>query len=155
MSGRVWSEAERKTFAAMRLTGATALQIGLAIGRSSAAVIGHGHRLKMSLDAVGQQARRVRLPVVGTTVPIDPRIAAFEDLPAAPGARRLSIVGLTGTTCRWPLGDPLAPNFSFCGAGCAVEKAYCGHHHEIAHPPRAAAKAAYVWKKSLGKRPEV
>lgn len=48
---------------------------------------------------------------------------------ALPSSRPCSLVDLTGTACRWPLGDPTEPDFRFCGGICAPEDTYCAEHH--------------------------
>lgn len=45
----------------------------------------------------------------------------------------VTLLGLTPTTCRWPLGDPRSPDFGFCGAPCTIEHPYCSSHMELAH----------------------
>jgi hypothetical protein len=59
---------------------------------------------------------------------------------AAPESRMLSLLELNSTTCRWPIGDPQAKLFHFCGAD--VEKpgahVYCAFHNRLAWQPRAA-----------------
>lgn len=43
---------------------------------------------------------------------------------------KCSIMGLTNANCHWPLGDPIEPNFAFCG--CPVVKApYCNFHYRM------------------------
>lgn len=38
--------------------------------------------------------------------------------------------------CKWPIGDPRAPDFIFCGAPRKPGKgSYCAHHHKIAYTP--------------------
>ncbi len=40
-------------------------------------------------------------------------------------------------TCKWPNGDPLSEEFSFCGNDCADTGPYCGYHSRIAFQPAA------------------
>lgn len=35
---------------------------------------------------------------------------------------------LSDRTCRWPIGDPRAPGFGFCGHECRPELPYCEYH---------------------------
>jgi GcrA cell cycle regulator len=39
-----------------------------------------------------------------------------------------AVNGLAPGDCRWPLGDPLAPDFRFCCAPAVENRPYCGHH---------------------------
>lgn len=58
---------------------------------------------------------------------------------AIPASRRVSIGELTFSSCRWPLGDPRAEDFSFCGADRVNpyddSNAYCAGHAVIAYRP--------------------
>lgn len=49
------------------------------------------------------------------------------ELPHAPTGR-----------CRWPLGDPLKPGFSFCGKRC--EGTYCRGHDQLAWLPESRSR---------------
>jgi GcrA cell cycle regulator len=39
-----------------------------------------------------------------------------------------ALAALEETACRWPIGDPSKPSFSFCGAGRVGRAAYCRRH---------------------------
>ncbi len=52
-----------------------------------------------------------------------------------PISRRISIMELREGTCRWPMGDPLAPDFVFCGGDCDVGRPYCAAHANVAFQP--------------------
>ena len=54
-----------------------------------------------------------------------------------PISRRLQLVQLSERTCKWPNGDPLAEDFSFCGNDCADTGPYCAYHARIAFQPAA------------------
>jgi GcrA cell cycle regulator len=45
-----------------------------------------------------------------------------------PPAQRRSFLDLSSRTCRWPVGDPSAGDFFFCGAPPLVGKPYCAEH---------------------------
>ena len=47
------------------------------------------------------------------------------------------VMALNSRTCRWPIGDPKADTFSFCG--CAATDVYCDRHKARAHNPRTPA----------------
>jgi len=47
---------------------------------------------------------------------------------AIPHAQRRSLLELTDDTCRWPVGDPCAAGFFFCGAPPLPGKPYCAAH---------------------------
>ena len=54
-----------------------------------------------------------------------------------PISRRLKLVQLSERTCKWPNGDSLSEDFSFCGNNCADTGPYCGYHARIAYQPAA------------------
>ena len=54
-----------------------------------------------------------------------------------PISRRLQLVQLSENTCKWPNGDPLSEDFSFCGNDAAETGPYCGYHSKIAFQPAA------------------
>lgn len=54
-----------------------------------------------------------------------------------PISRRLKLVQLSERTCKWPNGDPLTEDFSFCGNDCADTGPYCSYHARIAYQPAA------------------
>lgn len=48
----------------------------------------------------------------------------------------ISLMALTATTCRWPIGEVTQPGFGFCGQEIASHPVYCDHHAKIAQAPR-------------------
>lgn len=69
----------------------------------------------------------------------------IDDLPI-PEDQRRSILELTTETCRWPIGDPSAPDFYFCGGQAVHGYPYCQHHVRFAYrmepPPSQRLEAA-------------
>jgi GcrA cell cycle regulator len=62
-------------------------------------------------------------------------------LPPAPppheAALMLSLRQLRADQCHWPIGDPKAADFGFCGCKKAPGVPYCEHHAAIAYNPAA------------------
>jgi GcrA cell cycle regulator len=50
-----------------------------------------------------------------------------------PEDQRLSLLQLTEHTCKWPIGDPLKPDFYFCGQHSLDGKPYCTFHSARAY----------------------
>ncbi|MEO6012643.1 MAG: GcrA family cell cycle regulator [Devosia sp.] len=50
-----------------------------------------------------------------------------------PEDQRLSLLELNEHTCKWPIGDPLTPNFYFCGQHSEEAKPYCEFHSRRAY----------------------
>ncbi len=82
--------------------------------------------LQMQFDAepVAQQQLR---PTSDVVVPI---------------SRRLHLVELSERTCKWPNGDPLSEDFSFCGNDSKDSGPYCSYHSRVAFQPVAERRRA-------------
>ena len=52
-----------------------------------------------------------------------------------PISRRLQLIELSERTCKWPNGDPLSEDFSFCGNDAAEAGPYCTYHARVAFQP--------------------
>jgi hypothetical protein len=54
-----------------------------------------------------------------------------------PMSQRLSLLELTEATCHWPIGDPLSPDFFFCGGKVLTGLPYCAvtRASPISRPP--------------------
>jgi GcrA cell cycle regulator len=51
----------------------------------------------------------------------------------APEHQRKTLLELEEHHCRWPINDPLGPDFHFCGAEANVGSVYCPTHHARAY----------------------
>lgn len=49
-----------------------------------------------------------------------------------PEAERLTLLQLSEKTCKWPIGDPLQPDFHFCGRDSKDDAPYCEFHSKKA-----------------------
>ncbi len=86
-----------------------------------------------------QPAPSVRGNVALAVQPMDEAYAIVEydtrtDV-VVPMSRRVSIMELRESVCKWPMGDPTAEDFVFCGADCRVGKPYCEAHARVAYQP--------------------
>ena len=54
--------------------------------------------------------------------------------------RRVTIMDLRESMCRWPIGDPTAPDFHYCGDRSITGLPYCTTHAQIASQPAAERK---------------
>jgi GcrA cell cycle regulator len=50
-----------------------------------------------------------------------------------PVEKRLNLLQLSEETCKWPIGDPLTPDFYFCGQHSNDGKPYCEFHSRRAY----------------------
>lgn len=63
-----------------------------------------------------------------------PQQVPFEDL-VVPISLKVSLLALTEQMCKWPLGDPGAENFHFCGHRNFNGLPYCEYHSRVAYQP--------------------
>jgi GcrA cell cycle regulator len=50
-----------------------------------------------------------------------------------PVEERLGLLALNEQTCKWPIGDPMNPDFHFCGRESLEAKPYCDFHSRKAY----------------------
>jgi GcrA cell cycle regulator len=75
--------------------------------------------LNTDVDAVAFQEVDIR-PIEDVVVPI---------------SKKLKLVELGENTCKWPIGDPMADDFHFCGNDSADSAPYCKYHSKLAYQP--------------------
>lgn len=85
--------------------------------------------------------------------------AVDTDLPSDSSSFACTLLDLTSTTCRWPIGDPPTPEFHFCGAPTSadVNCPYCQRHADIAYQgnERRETQAQTAWRMQQKRRAEV
>lgn len=57
------------------------------------------------------------------------------DSVVVPMSRELTLTDLNESTCKWPIGDPMAEDFNFCGNGVKEGCPYCAYHAKLAFQP--------------------
>jgi GcrA cell cycle regulator len=129
--------------------GLTCSQIAREIGMTRNAVIGKLNRLGLSKprNPAVAQARRDARPVrtrlqtrwTAFTVP-DQRTLLRDAFPQAPAAdipihngRGCTFLELAQGRCRWPINDPRAENFHYCGNEASAGLSYCAGHARLAY----------------------
>jgi GcrA cell cycle regulator len=68
------------------------------------------------------------------------QVAPEANVLVMPVARKLSLVQLSEKTCRWPVGDPMAAEFHFCGHEVREASPYCAYHSRLAFQPASERK---------------
>ena len=76
------------------------------------------------MPQVQAQPRQLALP--------EPKPLRLVDLPKD---GRITILHLSDKTCKWPIGDPGAEDFCFCGHGPRDGSPYCEYHARLAYQP--------------------
>jgi GcrA cell cycle regulator len=147
MSQAGWSDGRVTTLKSLWRGGQSASQIAKTLGGVTRnAVIGKIHRLGLSGRAAPSQPARARVArpprPAAAARPQRPKVpAAIVAAPAAPeepGAIA-SMTALGAHTCRWPIGDPKAQDFSFCGR--LANGPYCPAHKAQAVRPGTTWRA--------------
>lgn len=156
-----WNDERVELLKKLWSEGLSASQIASELGEVTRnAVIGKVHRLGLSGRAKaapapvrprtkasrpeGQEARPHRPATIGNTALAQEPEEAPEEAPAPapettatvlPMAQRCTIMNLTESTCRWPMGEPGTESFHFCGGKSNPGMPYCAHHARIAYQP--------------------
>lgn len=159
-----WTDERVELLKKLWSEGLSASQIATQLGGVSRnAVIGKVHRLKLSARGrtSSAQPRAKKAPAasnggkttsrptrtVTATIGATALAAQFDAEPVArqvlrpvenvviPISRKLALIELTERTCKWPNGDPLAEDFSFCGNEAGESGPYCGYHAKVAYQP--------------------
>ena len=140
-----WTEDRAALARAMWLEGQTGAQIAKRLGVSRSSVMGKLHRLRLppraSRKAPLHRARSPSSPA--HSVRRKPRLAPYEAPPPnielAPcvleSGEAATVLTLTKSMCRYPIGDPAQAGFAFCGRD-SVRGAYCLHHASRAYRVR-------------------
>jgi len=149
-----WSPERVEQLRNFVVAGLTCSQIAAEIGVTRNAVIGKIHRLGLSPGRpaavparlcpprgrpprLPSQRRLLRLQAKATFL-ADPTAAhnAFVD-----SARRCSLLELAQGKCRWPISDPRARDFAFCGNDAISGLSYCAGHARMAYQSPARRRA--------------
>lgn len=92
------------------------------------------HISRPTVASVGATALASNVDVVSSALPNPARHVESVTLPIS---RMLSLIQLNERTCKWPIGDPLQPDFHFCGNDAAETGPYCRYHAKLAFQPAA------------------
>lgn len=144
MTSRDWTQDRTERLKRLWLNGLSASQLARKLGGvSRSAVLGKLHRLGLT-GRGGAPRPLVRKVASGptTTRKAAPtqsraaaRVAVSKPSPAEPGLVR-DLAALGPGDCRWPIGDPASPDFSFCGRPTLRSEPYCPGHDRAAHARR-------------------
>lgn len=147
-----WNEERVALLRKLWAEGLSASQIAKQLGGVTRnAVIGKVHRLGLAGRATPSRpakrpVRASRPRIVGTTAPrIRPAVAApatpmpeLEPVRLADG-NTVSVLTLTESMCKFPIGDPNDADFAFCGRA-ASSGAYCADHARVTYQPSQAKR---------------
>lgn len=159
-----WSDERKAEVKRLWIEGKSAAEIAKTLGATSrSAIIGIVHRMGLSKcgrEGISPPGPKLRAPKVVSNarfynglsatmkvkkpVPVvhgDP--SKLNPEPVAPYRAKAEVLTptatiftLSGHVCKWPIGDPAAEDFGFCGRG-RERGSYCEHHARIGYtPPR-------------------
>ena len=134
-----WTKQKIELLKKLWLQGQTGEQIARVLGFCSRnAVIGKVHRLGLRRLPKGQNAHNT-----GDREPVKNQ---HQSDTVAHRFRNNAVVidavkKLTDDQCKWPIGDPLTPQFSFCCEKRADGLPYCDAHHKQAWEKREGRKS--------------
>jgi len=155
-----WTDERVELLKKLWSDGLSASQIAAELGGITRnAVIGKVHRLGLSgraksASSAAPRPRKARSPMMrlgrasirGNTALAHAYEMEAEAAPelidnVIPIGQRRTILELTEQTCRWPVGDPGAADFAFCGNEAAAGFSYCAGHARMAYraPARRSA----------------
>jgi len=157
-----WTEQSTSTLKKLWLEGQSASQIAKQLpGITRNAVIGKVHRLGLSArNAPSAPAGATYRPPRHTGAPRraapalrpEPARAATPVPEVAPPPPRIELPGtatlmtLGKGMCKWPIGDPATPQFSFCGR---AGEPFCTEHGRVAYQPAKKKSGADELARSL------
>lgn len=116
-----WTDERVELLKQMWDEGATARQIAEKLGGVSRnAVIGKANRIGLSKPTKSAITRKAKQK-------------ERQEETAFISQKGATILSLTTTTCRWPIGHPGEPGFHFCGVSVSPAQIYCDAHCRIAY----------------------
>lgn len=142
-----WTDAEVEQIKVLFSSGLSASRISLRLGsrRSRSAILGKLSRIGLLKGRVHREEsepkeRTPRPPRTRSQPQLPKRVSPHMALakpwrPLAPEPHRVTILQLSSTTCKWPIGDPGNEDFCFCGHGPRDGSPYCEYHARIAYRP--------------------
>jgi GcrA cell cycle regulator len=135
-----WSDDRVEQLKTLWTEGLSASQIARALGGVTRnAVIGKVHRLGLAGRASPSRAERPRVSVPKTHSPrahVAPAPVVEEDPLTLADGNFATVLTISDRMCRWPIGDPAANEFHFCGRSPKSGSPYCEAHARKAYQPQ-------------------
>ncbi|MGH6828372.1 MAG: GcrA family cell cycle regulator [Rhizomicrobium sp.] len=137
-----WSDDRVEQLRTLWTEGLSASQIARAMGGVTRnAVIGKVHRLGLAGRAMPARAERPRVSVPKTPrAHVPPAPVIEEDPLTLEDGNFATVLTISDRMCRWPIGDPAANEFHFCGRAPKPGSPYCDAHARKAYQPQQQNK---------------
>src|ERR1700744_5872066 len=135
-----WTDDRVEQLKNLATKGLPASQIARPLGGVTRnAVIGKVHRLGLAGRASPSRAERPRVsmpkaPSLRTHIPATPIVE--EDPLTLEDGSHATVLTISDRMCRWPIGDPSASEFHFCGRSPKSGSPYCEAHARKAYQPQ-------------------
>jgi GcrA cell cycle regulator len=97
----------------------------------SSRISSHSHAVGATALKADYEVRAIAATVLEFTPSLTP-----------PESKQLKLVELSERTCKWPIGDPLAADFNFCGNDSGDAGPYCQFHAKMAYQPASDRRRA-------------
>jgi len=108
-------------------------------------VIGKVHRLGLAGRASPSRSERPRMPMTPKVPSIRSHVQAApvveEDPLQLEDGSHATVLTISDRMCRWPIGDPSASEFHFCGHNPKAGSPYCEAHARKAYQPQQARRS--------------
>jgi GcrA cell cycle regulator len=131
-----WSDDRVEQLKTLWTEGLSASQIARALGKV--------HRLGLAGRASPSRSERPRLPMVPKVPSIrshtPPAPVVEEDPLQLEDGSHATVLTISDRMCRWPIGDPAASEFHFCGHSPKSGSPYCEAHARKAYQPQQARR---------------
>ncbi|HEV2562254.1 MAG TPA: GcrA family cell cycle regulator [Rhizomicrobium sp.] len=135
-----WTDERVEQLKSLWTEGLSASQIARVLGGVTRnAVIGKVHRLGLAGRASPSRVERPRLPMA-------PKISMRAHQPEPPVVEEdpvvmddgnfVTVLTISNSMCRWPIGDPSEHEFHFCGRKPKGGSPYCEAHARKAYQPQ-------------------
>ncbi len=131
-----WTEDRVEQLKQLWSEGLSASQIATRMGGVTRnAVIGKVHRLGLA----GRATPTAPKPKIVMNEPeeVSYRSSNFSLDSLCHGVDRPTVSSIGTSQCKWPIGDPAADDFHFCGQSTSSNKPYCAYHSQLAFQPSA------------------
>jgi len=159
-----WNDERTATLRKLWLEGLSASQVARQLGGvSRSAVIGKVHRLGITVRDVPSRprastrtagraqprSRPVREPAAATPRPALRLVELAEMTPTS------TILALSTHSCRWPIGNPDANDFGFCGREKTARGSYCDDHARGAFRRLQSSSDVRTWARQPVSAPAI
>ena len=134
-----WTDERVEQLKQLWADGLSASQIANRMGGVTRnAVIGKVHRLGLA----GRATPTAPMPKSVATAHFESetRSPAFSLESLSLGDDRPTVSTIGASQCKWPIGDPAADDFHFCGQSTSSGKPYCAYHSQLAFQPSTARR---------------